>query len=612
MNQQDIAGVLPPVWDNTHIYPSLDSAEFGNAMAGLKADIETLSQACVAFGDPQSAQNGSAELIGELLQNASDAQALLSTLDTFVSSLTSVNSSNEAAHQITAQLSTLEAQLEQAEKPLTLFLLRAPEDVVTTLFLVDKIQPFTYQISHGRKNSDQMLSQDQESMLSGLAVDGLHSWGRLYDKIEGQLRCTIDGKDMGVTDAVNLLMKPEPEVRKGAWLAIQEAWQGQAETSAAVLNALNGWRLEESRWRSHTRDCHYLDTSCHQSHIDRQTLDALMDTAYQRRDIGHRALAVMAKSYQQPQLNPWDVLVPAPVLQCEQQTTIPFAEALGLIADAFSAFDPEMGQFALMMGDKGWIDARPSDNRGGGAYCDEFNVHREPRVFMTYDGNVSNVLTLAHEIGHAWHSWVMRDMHIALCDYPMTLAETASIFAETLVLDALWEKCENDHDRFHIAWEDAHSAATFLNNIPARFEMERSLVEQRKDSELSVSALRSLTADAWAKWYGDTMSAADEYYWASKGHFSISSLGFYNYPYLFGYLFSLGIYAKKDQYGDNFVELYRNILRDTGRMSAEDLIQKHFNEDIRKPKFWLDSMSVVESGVKRFEDLADKILGSSD
>ena len=230
---------------------------------------------------------------------------------------------------------------------------------------------------------------------------------------------------------------------------------------------------------------------------------------------------------------------------------------------------------------------------------------------MTYDGNLSNVLTLAHEIGHAWHSWVMRDMHVAVCDYPMTLAETASIFAETLVLDALWEKCESDHDRFHIAWEDAHSAATFLNNIPARFEMERSLVEQRKNSELSVNALRSLTADAWKKWYGDTMDGADEYYWATKGHFSISSLGFYNYPYLFGYLFSLGIYAKKDQYGDNFVQLYRDILRDTGRMSAEDLIQKHFNEDIREPKFWLDSISVVESGVKRFEDLADKILGAS-
>ena len=608
MSQQEASSVFPPVWNNTHIYPSVDSAEFGSAMVSLKAGIETLSQACKYFDAPQGAHSDAAELIGELLQNASDAKATLSNLYTFVSSLTSVNSCDESAHEIIAQLSSLEAKLEQAEKPLVLFLLRAPEDVISKLLLVDKIQPFTYEISHGRKNSDQMLSQDQESMLSGLAVDGLHSWGRLYDKIEGQLRCTIDSTEMGVADAANLLMKPDPQVRKSAWMAIQKAWGGQAETSAAVLNALNGWRLEESRWRSHTRDCHYLDTSCHQSHIDRQTLDTLMDSAYQCRDIGHRALGVMAKSYRQAKLNPWDVLVPAPVLHHEEQTTIPFTDALNLIAAAFSAFDPEMGDFALMMGEKGWIDARPSENRGGGAYCDEFFVPREPRVFMTYDGNLSNVLTLAHEIGHAWHSWVMRDMHIAVCDYPMTLAETASIFAETLVLDALWEKCENDHDRFHIAWEDAHSAATFLNNIPARFEMERSLVEQRKDSELSVSALRSLTADAWNKWYGDTMDGADEYYWASKGHFSISSLGFYNYPYLFGYLFSLGIYAKKDKYGDDFVQLYRDILRDTGRLSAEDLIQKHFNEDIRKPKFWLDSISVVESGVKRFENLADRIL----
>ena len=122
MKQQEITGVLPPVWNNDHIYPSIDSVEFGNAMATLKADIEALSQNCKFFGDAQSAQNDSTALIGELLQNASNATTLLSNLYTFVSSLTSVDSSNEPAHQITAQLSTLEAKLEQAEKPLLLSL----------------------------------------------------------------------------------------------------------------------------------------------------------------------------------------------------------------------------------------------------------------------------------------------------------------------------------------------------------------------------------------------------------------------------------------------------------------------------------------------------------
>jgi oligoendopeptidase F len=144
MNRQEIASVLPPVWDNSHIYPSVDSVEFGSAMATLKADIETLSQACKSFGNPQGAEDDSAKLIAELLQKASEVNTLLFNLYTFVSSLTSVNSCDEAAHEFIAQLSTLEAKLEQAEKPLVLFLLRAPPEVINKLFLVDEIQPFIY------------------------------------------------------------------------------------------------------------------------------------------------------------------------------------------------------------------------------------------------------------------------------------------------------------------------------------------------------------------------------------------------------------------------------------------------------------------------------------
>lgn len=220
---------------------------------------------------------------------------------------------------------------------------------------------------------------------------------------------------------------------------------------------------------------------------------------------------------------------------------------------------------------------------------------------MTWNGAISNVITLAHELGHAWHNWVMKDMELFETYYPSTLAETASIFAETLVRDALFEQAETDAERMQIAWQEAERAAAFLNNIPARFEFEKRLAEGRKEGYLSASELTSMMESSWKQWYGDSISGYDSMFWASKLHFSISGLSFYNYPYLFGYLFSLGVYAQKDKMGSDFKQAYRELLRDTGRMTAEELIRKHLDQDITQQDFWLSSLKIVEGLVERFE-----------
>ena len=216
-------------------------------------------------------------------------------------------------------------------------------------------------------------------------------------------------------------------------------------------------------------------------------------------------------------------------------------------------------------------------------------------------------MTLAHELGHAWHNWVMRDLSLMESGYPMTLAETASIFAETLVRDALLSKATNPVQKLEITWQNAQSAASFLVNIPARFEFERKLVEARKQGFVIADALKEMMAESWQIWYEDSLSEYDDMFWASKLHFSISQLGFYNYPYLFGYLFSLGIYAQQATYGDAFNQLYTDILRDTGRMTAEDLVKHHLQQDIRKPEFWLASLNIVDESVRQFEQLANEM-----
>jgi oligoendopeptidase F len=173
------------------------------------------------------------------------------------------------------------------------------------------------------------------------------------------------------------------------------------------------------------------------------------------------------------------------------------------------------------------------------------------------------------------------------------------------------ERATTPAQQLEIAWEDASSAATFLLNIPARFEFEKSMVEARKVGALRPAQLCDMMKESWQVWFEESLSEYDDLFWASKLHFSISGLGFYNYPYLFGYLFSLGIYAQqpadRTQSGDQFNQRYTQLLRDTGVMTAEELVQQHLQKDLRQPQFWQDSLTIVEKSVERFEKLVNAV-----
>ena len=218
-------------------------------------------------------------------------------------------------------------------------------------------------------------------------------------------------------------------------------------------------------------------------------------------------------------------------------------------------------------------------------------------------GSGSDVSTLAHELGHGYHSWVMRDMPTAKTHFPSTLAETASVFAETVLHDALIENSNNAEEKLTYAWAELEGATAFLINIPMRLDFERNFYEARKKGKVSADQLSEIMDASWTRWYGSTISQNDRLFWAHKLHFSMSGTSFYNFPYTFGYLFSLSIYARREQLGDKFMETYVNILRDTGNMTAEDLIQKHLGEDITKPAFWQKAIDVVIAKVESFEKL---------
>jgi oligoendopeptidase F len=256
-----------------------------------------------------------------------------------------------------------------------------------------------------------------------------------------------------------------------------------------------------------------------------------------------------------------------------------------------------------MMVDNRWVEGTVGDSKRPGAYCTGFRKSRTPRVYMTYTGGASDVITLAHELGHAYHSWVMRELPESQLGYGMSLAETASTFGETLVRDAMLAEADSLQTRMDVIWEDMTALIAFVLNIPTRFEFEKRFYEARESRPLRPEELNTFMSEAWQNWYGDAISEPDPLFWASKLHFFISGISFYNFPYLFGYLFSLGVYASREKFGDEFFDRYRALLKDTGRMTAEELAARHLDADLTRPEFWQATLEALKPRVDQFEEV---------
>ncbi len=435
-----------------------------------------------------------------------------------------------------------------------------------------------------------------------MQVDGRDAWGRMYDNITGALQIDIgEGETLGFSQAASLLYGSEFEKQERVWRGIQSAMAAHQESFAAILNALSGWRHTEYQKRSYQRQVHFLDASLHASHILPTTLDTMIDTTKLNRHIGQKAGRLMAQVHGLSEMKPWNHLAGMPSLNDQGSSEISFDQAIEVIKTAFAGVDQEMADFVDMMMENGWIDAKPTENRRLGAYCTKFAATRSPLVFMTWGGSRSDLLTLAHELGHAFHNWVMRDMPLCQTRYPMTLAETASIFAENIVRDYLLSKANTPEEKLEMLWEELSSAYALMINIPVRYEFEKAFYERRQQGELSAQQLCELMSQTWQEWYGDSMTEADPYFWASKLHFSISEISFYNYPYLFGYLFSIGVYAQREAKGENFYRDYVNLLRDTGSMMAEDVVERHLGMDLSQADFWQQSINMIDEKLSQFE-----------
>ncbi len=456
---------------------------------------------------------------------------------------------------------------------------------------------YSYILNERRQNAVEKLSFNQESLINDLAVDGYHAWSNLYDLVVGKMSIPFeeDGevKELSVGQLDNKLSSQSKEVRERAFEAYQNAWAEQEDFCAEALNHLAGFRLstyEHRNWES------VLKEPLKINRMSQETLDTMWKVITDHKSTFVKYLNRKAEMLNLEKLGWTDV--DAPVGKTE--SNVSYDEAANFIIDQFKQYNPKMSEFSRQAFEKSWIEAEDRSGKRPGGFCTSFPNAKETRIFMTFSGTPSNVSTLAHELGHAYHQHVMDELPYLNQNYAMNVAETASTYAEMLVSDAAVETAKTEEERLVLLEDKIQRSVAFFMNIHARFLFETRFYEERSKGLVSVDRLKALMEEAQREAYNDALGEYHPHFWASKLHFYITDVPFYNFPYTFGYLFSAGIYAIAKEQGAAFEEKYIALLQDTGTMSVEELAEKHLGEDLTKPQFWTRAIQLAVEDVEEF------------
>ncbi|MBE3118482.1 MAG: M3 family oligoendopeptidase, partial [Candidatus Atribacteria bacterium] len=451
--------------------------------------------------------------------------------------------------------------------------------------------------------SKYMMSGPEEALAAELSLSGASAWGKLQGTITSQL--TVDFELDGETQKlpmpalINLHSHPDESVRRRAYEAEMAAWKTIEEPLAACLNGVKGTANALNHHRGRTDALH---PAIDMARIDRPTLEAMLGAMEASFPTFRKYFKAKAKRFGKQKLAWWDIF--APIGKTEKKYS--FDEARDFIITNFGKFSPELAAFAKRAFDQRWIDAEQREGKRGGAFCMGVPAVKESRVLCNFDGTLDQVSTIAHELGHAFHNecaYQAGKTEIQQ-DTPMTLAETASIMNETIVMEAVLSQTTDLQEQLAIIETQLIGDTQVIVDIYSRYLFEKEVFERREKSELSAGDLCGIMEQAQKTVYGDGLDEKylHKYMWTWKPHYYYAGLSFYNFPYAFGLLFGAGLYAIYQQRGADFVPDYKKLLASTGEASAADLAAR-FGIDIRSRKFWEDSLGVIARRVKRYCEL---------
>ncbi|HWF52775.1 MAG TPA: M3 family oligoendopeptidase [Solirubrobacteraceae bacterium] len=456
-----------------------------------------------------------------------------------------------------------------------------------------------------RRYRPHLLSEPEEKILAEKAISSQAAWGRLFGELTSALTVSLDDEEVKLEIALSRLQSPEREVRRATAEAVSAALEPGIRTRSFIYNTLLHDKAVEDRLRHYP---HWLASRNLSNEASHESVMALIEAVRGRYDIPQRWYALKARLLGLPRLADYDRAAPV----VAEDVSYGFGEARDLVLDTYSSFSPKAGEVTRRFFDERWIDAPIRPSKRGGAFCAYTVPSVHPYVMLNYTARRRDVLVMAHELGHGLHAALAQPQRVFHQATPLTLAETASVFGETLVFGRLLDAATTPQDRLSLLAESLEGAIATVFRQMAMNRFEHLVhTHRRSDGELSVDRIDEFWTETQTELLGDAVEVTEGYrmWWSYVPHF-ITTPG-YVYAYAYGQLLALSVYRRYLEEGESFVPRYLELLSAGGSRSPEEL-GAIVGIDLADPGFWDSGLKLVEDQLVAAEAAAAEVVGESD
>ena len=592
-----------PRWDLSNVFPGLESREYKDAVDKLKSLVavqEENFKNVISTMDAETPLSDLAKAVEGSIKAFNELDDLATTMGAYLHSFIATDSHNDTAKRLQSEFDQHIVRLQKLSVGFSAWIGKLADKIPALIEANPTAAAHAFMLKETAEQSKFLMPAEEEGLAAELSLSGARAWNKLQGTVTSQLTVDfeLEGEvqKMPMPALINLHSHPDADVRKRAYEAEMAAWKNVEEPLAACLNGIKGTANTLDRRRGRVDALH---APIDGARIDRATLEAMLGAMQASFPVFRKYYQAKAKRLGSEKLAWWDIFAPTG----NTSRTFTFEQAKEFICEHFAEFSPELSDFARHAMENNWVDAEQREGKRGGAFCMGLPLVKESRVLANFDGTLSQVSTLAHELGHGYHNFnIYQAGKTAMqSDTPMTLAETASIMCETIVKHAALNQATDPQEQLAILEVSLIGHAQVIVDIYSRYLFEKEVFQRRADSELSADEISDIMERAQKTTYGDGLDERylHKYMWTWKPHYYYPGLSFYNFPYSFGLLFGTGLYAIYQQRGSDFVADYKNLLASTGENNAAELADR-FGINIRTSKFWEDSLSVIAGEVDRY------------
>ena len=575
-------------WSLAELYKGYDDPCFTADMAELDKRIEDADKLSRNLtGEPKAklkelllAEEAITELVGKLMLYVSLRQSACTT-DEKASSL---------MDQLSGKLSRLAAPQTRCDQYIA-----SLEDLEGLIASDPMLTDYAFLLRNTKEDAKYLLDAKCEEIISLYENSGSDAWGNLQSYLTSTVPVEYRGETITLSDVRNLAYDPDPQVRQDAFHAELACYDRIKDAVAFSLNSIKLEVLNRCRLKGYESP---LAETLHNSRMTAATLDALLAAIREYLPRLQPFYRYKAKLLGHEGGLPWYDLF-APLASSEEKYTK--EEARDYLIERFSSFDGELTEMVRTAFDEGWIDFYPREGKVGGAFCAEAFSIRASRILTNFAGSFNDVVTLAHELGHAFHNLNLYDNRPLNRDYSMPVAETASTFNEVLVMNDAIRLADDPIKRRSLIHEQLSGDLQIICDIYSRFRFESAVFENRDESFLFPPQLCEMMLEAQKEGYGDGLDWAEPhaYMWLCKSHYYSGGMSFYNWPYAFGGMLARGLYACYEREGEAFIPKYKSFLKATAVMSAEDA-GKVAGIDLTDVDFWRSGLEGLAQEVEEF------------